>query len=256
MLVLGAPAVVAHDYWIAPEKFRVAPGERIEARLLVGEMMEGSELPWLSHQIRSFVIATPKGVSQVEGIEGDLPALSHAAEVPGLYVIAHETFPLEVTFDTLEDFRGYLDYEGLSAVIDEHRRRALPETAISETYVRSAKALVQVGSVTPEGSDHPLGLPYEFVALENPYSENGGALSVRLMWQGSPAAGVPVAIHRATDKVERSFAITDTDGQVEIAIAGGGEFLLTSVHLEPVNGKKHVWESTWASLTFNVVARK
>ncbi len=248
-------ATVAHEYWIAPERFHVEPGERIEARLLVGEMMEGTELPWLSHQIRSFEVSTPQGALEVRGMEGDLPALSYVADVPGLHVIAHETYPLEVTFDTLEDFREYLEYEGLGEIAAEHRRRGLPDTAIVEAYARSAKALVQVGPVRPDEPDRPVGLAFEFVALANPYA-GGDVLPVRLIWQGDPVEGAPISILRKSDEVERHLVKTDADGMAEISIAGGGEFLLNAVHLEPVDGEKHIWESTWASLTFGVASRK
>ena len=128
-LVLGissSSGAGAHEYWIAPEDFTVEPGKRVQARLLVGQMMQGTELPWLSHQIRSFEVNTPEGSFQAKGTEGDLPALSYIAEEPGLHVITHETFPLQVTFDTLEEFRDYLEYEGLGAAAEEHRRRSLP----------------------------------------------------------------------------------------------------------------------------------
>lgn len=254
-LALLMQSAVAHEYWIAPESYRVEPGERIEARLLVGQMMEGTELPWLSTQVRSFVVSTPQGRLEVQGMEGDLPAASYVAEVPGLHVLAHETFPLEITFDTLEEFREYLDYEGLGAMIAEHRRRALPETAIVEAYVRSAKALVQVGPVRPDDSDRPLGLAFELVALANPYA-GGDVLPVRLSWQGEPVAGAPISIFRMSDEVERHLVRTDADGRAEIPIADGGEFLLNAVHLEPVDGEEHVWESTWASLTFGLARRE
>ncbi len=253
LALLGLPAV-AHEYWIAPESYRVAPGERVEARLLVGEMMEGTELPWLSHQIRSFEISTPEGDLEVQGMEGDLPALSYVPEVPGLHVIAHETFPLEVSFDTLAEFREYLAYEGLGAVVEAHLRRSLPKTDITEAYARSAKALVQVGPVGPDNADRPLGLAFELVALANPYA-GGETLPVRLLWQGQPEAGTQISIFRKTADVDRSLVLTDADGRAEIPLAGGGEFVLNAVHIEPVEGEEHVWASTWASLSFGLGRR-
>ncbi|MEX2553620.1 MAG: DUF4198 domain-containing protein [Actinomycetota bacterium] len=253
-LALLAQTAIAHEYWIAPESFRVEPGERIQARLLVGQMMEGTELPWLSHQIRSFEISTPQGAVEVQGLEGDLPALSYVPEVPGLHVIAHETFPLELTFDTLEEFEEYLDYEGLGAIIEAHLRRSLPKTDITEAYARSAKALVQVGPVRPDDADRPLGLAFELVALANPYA-GGETLPVRLLWQGQPEAGTQISIFRKNADVDRSLVLTDADGRAEIPLAGGGEFLLNAVHIEPVEGEEHVWASTWASLSFGIGKR-
>lgn len=253
-MALGGQKAIAHEYWIAPISFQVAPGERVHARLLVGQMMQGTELPWLSHQIRSFEISTPERNIKAEGMEGDLPALSYVAEDPGLHIIAHETYPLEVTFDTLGEFEEYLDYEGLGAVIEAHLRRSLPKTDITEAYARSAKALVQVGPVRPEDADRPLGLALELVALANPYA-GGDVLPVRLTWHGQPEGGAQISIFRTSADVDRSLVLTDADGRVDIPLAGGGEFLLNAVHIEPVEGEEHVWASTWASLSFGIGKR-
>ena len=98
MTVCAPTASVAHEYWIAPKSYVVDPGERVEARLLVGQMMQGAELPWLSHQARSFTIAAPEGARDESGMDGDLPALSFIPEEPGLHVIALEIEPVSFRF--------------------------------------------------------------------------------------------------------------------------------------------------------------
>lgn len=252
ILLLAASPAAAHEYWIAPADFTPAPGETVEARLLVGQMMKGTELPWLSHQIASMDVAAGGAVTAIEGLEGDLPAISFRADEPGLHVIAHTTHPLTVRFDTMAEFEEYLAYEGLSRVAERHRERGLPETRIVESYVRSAKALLQVGPVGDDDADRPLGLPFELVALANPYA-GGDSLPVRLLWQGEPEAGTQIAVFRESDgEVERALVQTDADGRAEISLAGDGLFLLNAVHIEPVDGEDHSWASTWASLSFAV----
>lgn len=251
VLALAAPAAAAHEYWIAPESFTAQPGARVEARLMVGEMLKGNELPWLSHQVARFLVAGPEQVRRLEGTEGDLPAASFVAEAAGLYVIAHETHPLTARFD-FAAFREYLDYEGLGHVAAAHRARGLPEDEVPEAYARAAKALVQVGSADAGGSDRPLGLAYELVALANPYA-GGDVLPVRLLWQGRPAAGAPVAvIRRRGEAVDRLMLITDAEGRVEVPLMRDAQHLLNAVHIVPVEGEAHVWASTWASLSFAV----
>ena len=249
LLALIASEAIAHEYWIAPTDFTVQPGERIDARLLVGQMMQGTELPWLSHNFRSFRISTPRGVRDVRGTEGDLPAFSMVAEEPGLHVIAHETLPLLVTFDTLAEFREYLAYEGLGVIEELHRRRGLPETGITEAYVRSAKSLIQVGPAQPGDGDRRMGLPFELVALANPFA-GGDILPVRLLWHGQPQPNALISVFRQNGDVERSVVFTDAAGRADIALSAGARYLLNSVHIEPADDEDHVWESTWASITF------
>lgn len=252
-VALLAGGASAHEYWIAPAAYRVEPGERVEARLLVGQMMEGAELPWLSHQIKSFRIMTANGEQPAEGMEGDVPALGYVADTPGLNIIAQQTHPLELTYDNIDEFRDYLDWEGLGEIVGEHRRRGLPEADFSEAYSRFAKALVQVGPVEADDLDRPVGFDYELVALENPYA-GAGTLPVLLTWQGTPEAGTQIAIFRRGEggPVERTLVTTDAEGRATIPIGAGGEFLLNAVHLEPVDGKDVVWDSSWASLTFGL----
>lgn len=243
---------MAHEYWIDPEHYVVEVGERVEARLLVGQMMRGTELPWLSHQARSFTVVAPAMSREESGMEGDLPALSFVPDEPGLHVIALETEPLLVDFATLSEFRDYLEYEGLGAVAAAHRARGLPETSISEAYARATKALVQVGPVRAGDVDRPLGLPLEIVALANPYAGQA-TLAVRLTWQGRPEANAQLSVFREEGDVERSIVITDANGRATIPLVKG-RYLLNAVHIEPVDGEEHVWKSTWASLSFAVTA--
>lgn len=242
----------AHEYWIAPEEFTPEPGEKVDARLLVGQMMEGAELPWLSHQVSSFAVSSGGDARTIEGQEGDLPAASFVPEDPGLHIITHETHPLTVTFDTFEDFVEYLNYEGLGAVGEQHRTRGLPLTGISEAYSRSAKALVQVGPVRAEDQDRPLGLALELVALDNPYS-GVEVLPVALLWQGRPLAGRQISVFREKGGVERTLVTTDAEGHTEIPLKGGGRFVLNAVHIEPADAGTHPWVSTWGSLSFEAI---
>jgi uncharacterized GH25 family protein len=130
----------------------------------------------------------------------------------------------------------------------------LNEVTLSQSLlemVNTKAALVQVGPVRAGQSDHAAGLPFELVALANPYA-GGADLRVRLLWQGRPEAGTQIAVFRQDDDVERSRFFTDAQGEVEIPLAAGSRYVLNAVHIEPVDGEEHVWASTWASLSFAV----
>lgn len=254
-LLTSFPAT-AHEYWISADDYTVAPGETVSARLKVGQMMEGTEVPWLSRQIKTFQYYAPDKPQDAVGREGDRPALVYEATEPGLHIIAQETLPLELTFDTLEEFREYLEYEGLERFVAVHLDRGLPEADFTEVYSRSAKALVQVGPVQPQHQDRQLGLAFELTALKNPYAGQP-ALPVALTWQGSPEANTQISVFRELDgEVERTLISTGPDGRAEIPLhKDGGRYLLNAVHLEPVAGDGPVWESNWASLTFELPVR-
>jgi len=254
-LLFCVPAA-AHEYWISAEDFTVSPGETVVARLMVGQMMAGNELPRLSRQIRTFRYYAPDGPQEAVGRQGDRPAFAYEAAKPGLHIIAQETLPLEVTYDTMEEFSEYLTYEGLGRFVSVHLERGLPEAGFSEAYSRFAKALVQVGPVQATHLDRQVGLAFELTAMQNPYA-GLSVLPVELMWQGAAAADTQIAVFRALEgEVERTLVTTGPDGRAEIPLhEAGGRYLLNAVHLEPAKGDGPVWESSWASLTFEVPAR-
>lgn len=255
LLVWGISAAAAHEFWVEPRRYSVESGARITAKLRNGQMMRGAELPYLRTWIRAFSVTTRDSTRDVEGFDGDMPALSYAAEQPGLHVIAYESTVDRITFDDWDRFRKYLAYEGLGGIAEVHRARGLPEVGFSEDYTRFAKALVQVGPVGAEDKDARLGLRFELVAENNPYAPGADAVTVTLLRQGEPVAGRQIAVFRCSGEVTRTTVITNARGQAVIPIAGGGVFLLNAVDIRPVEtdalGKDSVvWASDWASLTF------
>jgi uncharacterized GH25 family protein len=255
---LGVPAF-AHEFWIEPEAHQVEVGETVRSELFVGGMLSGEAYPYLSDQIVAAQLHAPGGVLDIEGMEGDLPALTVTPTEPGLHAIVYHAAPAYIEYDEFETFVNYLAYEGLDDVVRLHKERGLPQAGFSEAYIRNARALLQVGPVDPADVDQPTVMPLELVALQNPFIEGLSELDVQLLWQGAPVPNRQVSIfHRAedaeaADAVTRSLVVTDSDGQVTIPLGPGGFYLLNAVQMKPASGDDgFVWESHWATLTFAV----
>lgn len=251
-LACGIAPAAAHEFWVAPQSHRVQPGTQIVASLRVGQMMRGTDLPYLSHNLRSFTVTTLNGTQEVTAMEGDIPALSYTAGDSGLHVIAYHSTATELTYDDWETFRKYLAYEGLDEIAQLHRARGLPDRGFKESYTRYAKALVQVGPVGKQDQDKALGAPLELVAEDNPYIPGLETMTVRLLRLGKPVAERQIAVFRYDGEVSRTIVSTDARGQAVIPIAGGGRFLLNATDLQPVEEGEVVWASYWASLTFGL----
>ncbi len=268
----GVVPAAAHEFWVAPERYTVEPGDRVVATLRNGQMMRGNELPYLSSWFHAFTVTTENGTRDVEGFEGDMPALSYTAAEPGLNVIAYHSTVDRVTYDDGERFRKYLAYEGLEGIAEAHRARGLPDSGFTEEYSRFAKALVQVGPVgervgervAERDRDAALGLRFELVAENNPYATGAETVMVSLLREGEPVAGRQIAVFRCAGDVTRTLVNTDEQGRAAIPIRGGGEFLLNAVDIRAVDIRPAeksdgtgtietdpvVWASDWASLTF------
>jgi uncharacterized GH25 family protein len=256
-LLQAAGPAAAHEFWIEPDRPRAEVGETVRAELRVGRVLVGETYPYLSDQIVAARLHAPGGVTDIAGMEGDLPALSVTPAEPGLHVIAYHAAPAYTVFEELADFAAYLDYEGLGAVAELHKARGLPGTEIAEAYVRNARALLQVGPADPADTDRPTGMPLELVALGNPHAEGTEEIEVQLLWQGAPLPDRQVSVFQRPAETEatRSLLTTDAEGKIVLPLGEEGFVLLNAVQIKPVSGPGSVvWESHWASLTFTVEA--
>lgn len=256
---LSSQQVQAHEYWISPETYRPQQGQPLKAQRFVGSNMQGEAFPWLRRSVKAARFWSPSGDVEITAREGDIPALTVTPLEPGLHRISFYTTPSYITFDGMEKFSSYLTYEGLQPVIALHAARGLPTENIAEEYTRNARALVQVGPAQPDQLDAPTGMPFELVALQNPYVDGTTAIDVRLTWQNEPSPDTQVAVFvrapGATDAtgVTRTLAFTDPNGVAHIPFDLPGEYMLAAVHMDPVDGSNVVvWRSHWASLTFAV----
>ncbi|WP_229724199.1 DUF4198 domain-containing protein [Cribrihabitans marinus] len=223
------------------------------ASLRNGQDFEGISLGYFPNTVARFELRQDGRVTPYEGRLGDIPALQGAQVRNGLLVILHETEPASVKYKTWEKFQAFTDEKELGDLRSRHLARGLPLTDFFESYTRHAKSLVAVGSA--RGADAAAGMETEFVALNNPYADPPGeGMRVRLLYRDAPRAEVPVEVFaRAPDgTVTRSVLRTDARGEALIPVASGHDYLLNAVVLRPLEGRREVWESLWASLTFHV----
>lgn len=250
-----APAK-AHEFWLSPDDYTLAPEDVMQVRLRVGTEMKGAALPYLPNDIARFEVIQGDGVRPVEGRMGDNPALSMPAEVDGLAIVVHETMDSRLTYTDFAVFQRFVTHKDFRTALADHAARGLPETGFRETYRRHAKSLVAVGSGA--GSDRAVGLKIEIVALANPYTDDlSDGMPFLVLLNGAPRADTQVELFQTAPDgtVTTTLHRTDAEGQVIVPVLPGMEYLVDNVDLraleneDPVAGP--VWHSDWASLTFH-----
>ncbi|MFY0310820.1 DUF4198 domain-containing protein [Leisingera sp. D0M16] len=256
-LTLGAVPVLSHEFWIEPEKYQVASGDEVVARLRNGQEFKGAEQPYLDHRIARFEVLLGGTARPYQGRMGDMPAFTADMPKDGLAVLIHQTQPQTLTYDTWEEFQAFADHKGFGDIRTRHEARGLPDKGFVEQYTRYAKAFVAIGQ--GGGSDRATGLETEIVALANPYTDDLSiGLPVRVLYQGAPRPGAQVEVFaKAPDgQVAISTLRTDAQGEALVPVSLGHQYLLDAVVLRPApTGEDYVWESLWAALTFAVPAR-
>lgn len=253
--ILAMPAVMmAHDFWIEPSAFRVAPGALVRVALRVGHVFDGDPVVRDPSRFQQFVIADRDGVRPILGQDSVDPAgLLRPSTAEGVHVIGYHSLPVPHWLEA-RAFERYLHEEGLDAINDRRNLRGEHDLPGREVFSRTAKALVAVGDGSAGGYDRRLGLPLELFVEANPYqSVMGDVLPVRLLYLGIPLRDAVVTAfnEHAPDQPER--ARTDAGGRVSVSVNRPGRWLIKSVHMVPAApGVDADWESFWASLTFEI----
>lgn len=264
LLLLSAPFVrqaEAHEYWLAPSSYRSAPGDTITVRAFVGTGFRGEARPFARTRALRFSL---EGVRPVDlrGAAGDGDSVwVHLAnpDTGGAYVV-YESNHASIELPAGE-FESYLKLEGLEQIVGERIRRGEGAKPGRERYRRACKAWL-AGRDTARAS-RPVGLPLEIVPLAEPTLP--GPLRVRVLRGKEPLANALVRAWRQPfDAGGRLVAAalrdsvgpategrTDGAGEVELALTGAGEWLVSTVCMVRSTVPEEAdWESTWASLTF------
>ncbi len=256
-LGFGLGPAHAHEFWIAPNQYQVAPQETITAKFKNGEDFAGVELGYFARRTTRHEAWNGTTLIELSPRDGDRPAFTLPAQPAGLMILAHETVPSKITYKSWEKFANFAKHKDFANFANWHQDRGLPPENFSESYTRHAKTLIAIGNGS--GTDHVLGLAIELVALSSPYAaQNPQALPVLLLLDGAPRKDAQIEIFEKAPNgaVHISLSRTGADGVAQIPIKPGHEYLLDAVTLrEPEAGAPHDWETLWASLTFYVPSR-
>lgn len=255
--LIYASVATAHEFWIEPRAFQVAPEAQIAADLKNGENFKGTSLSYFDRNIARFDVITEGGTMPVEGRMGDMPALDMIAEEPGLVRIVHETTPSFVTYRTWEKFAAFAEHKDFKDIEARHQANGFADVPFKERYTRHAKGLVAVGDGI--GQDREVGLKTEFVALTNPYAPDfDGTMRVELLFEGQPRVDAQVEVFDRNREGGVTVLLyrTDAQGIAAIPVTPGHDYLFDGVMLQTADDSDEaVWDTFWAALTFSVPAR-
>ena len=286
---LAGPAQ-AHEFWIEPTDFAPSVGEPLEATLNTGQYLSADPSSWDPKRFAHLELVDAEGAREVTGERGARPAVRVPVRVPGPQVLAGETRPLSVRYESFEKFEAFTAFEGASEIAERHVESGLPTANVVELYTRYAKALVRADAPADDASDdaadtdaeaggdaspdRALGLELELVALDDPHAADADEpLDFELLLDGEPLADVQVALfHRAgpnagvpstdaagelvvPDGVTRTLARTGAEGRVSFDRPGAGTSLVSAVLIRRPDARTMLesgatWESLWASLVF------
>lgn len=255
----AATGVTAHEFWMEPLDSHPPVGSRIEVATFVGVAFDGEELANFPNMQRVVDLNLAGQQVPVSGPVSQKPALLADALGDGLHVLRYQSRDFQVTYQEFAKFEKFVTEEALRPdVMEQHRARGLPEENLREIYFRYSKTLIDVGS--GQGSDSYLGMPFELVALTNPYADPAPqTVDMELRFGGEPQPHAAIHVfRRAPDGTVSDFRLrSDDQGRFSVPAADKGYYLINAIHILEASDRMQYllgasWQSLWASMTYDV----
>ena len=265
LLLIGlgiARASHAHEFWVQPGEFQLAPGTTLSVALHVGDGPTRQRSPIPLHRITRFDAFGPSG--DPLDVRASLAATAKrdvVLDVPGTYVLTLATDNRAYSRQSAERFNAYLETEGLTPALEHRARTHQMHVDGFERYSRAAKSIVLVGAPGARSQLHvtkPLGLPLEIVPLVNPYGQpRPTSFPVRVVYEGQVLPGALVKLI----SLEQNLAPVDAKrsdslGLATFAMPQTGTWLVSVVWTKRLeNSPDADFETHFASLTFGSVEK-
>lgn len=262
VFLLTAALLSAHDFWLVPDAFQVAPGDALEVRGQTSSKFPTSESAVALARISEARVVSASSEETVTDMShsGKSLLLRHRPATAGQRIVAVALKPTSVR-ESAEGFKRYMTLEGAPQLAARYEREGLlPKTdSITRRYAKYAKTVIEVGRGGPRAFSRVVRHPAELVPLNDPASLRAGdTLAVRLLYRGQPlanahvhAGAAPAADSRNAPK-DQSL-VTDAEGVARVAVAENGLWNVRTIHIVPAaRGSGADWDVHWATLVFGV----
>lgn len=261
-LLLLATAATAHEFWLRPTRFVVAPGSRVHLGRWVGGDFRGDRWTGLSARLEQLLHFQPATAEPQDltapARQTDTLSTTVTVRQPGVHLLALRTNDAYLTLPAAE-FEAYLKGEGLTDISWQRQKHKQQDKPGREAYRRCAKTLLLAGSAATLGADSTyrrrVGHPLEILPEQNPYTlAPGASLTVVVLAEGRPVAAQAVQVWQQPldgQPIKHFTLHTNQNGRALFQVQRPATVLLAAVRMVPlVRHPQADWQSTWASLTF------
>ncbi len=253
-VLLCSLLILAHEFWLQPDKFIYKRGETINLRFMVGENFEGENWSGNRDRVQSLNFyfggvkdSCRQGLSDKKG-----DSLQIALYDEGTAMLSFNSTNSFIELDA-EKFNNYLKEDGLTEAIEYRKQHNENKKKGRENYQRCAKTILQVGNKTDKTFKQHTNLLIDIIPYDNPYNvakdEN---FKVRIFFNKQPLAHTLVKVwHRQNNKTTQTTHTTDKGGEVKFFLTPSGQWMVSTVKMARLeNDPKADWQSYWGSLTW------
>ena len=262
LTALPAAALLAHDFFLKPDAFFIAPHGAINVKAFNGTFTTSAGSV-TRDRLRDLAIVSPAGRVKADTSawtpRGNSTRWTASAGEQGTYVLGASLHPRTITLAGKE-FNAYLADDGLPDILAARRAAGELAKGARERYSKHVKALVQVGDARTANFSTALGYPAELVPLDNPYALPSGShiARVRALVDGAPIANQVVIAGGRTASGSRlpvQTYRTDADGIARVDVSRRGVWYVKFIRMVPIPAAARDsvdYESKWATLTFAI----
>lgn len=279
VLVSAVALADAHDFWLVPNAFEVAPRARIEVRGQTSSRFPTTESAVTIDRVAEARLIGASADERITdlGISGKSLRLRHRPTTAGQRVLAVKLHARSLR-ESAASFQRYLELEGAPDALARVEREGLlrGRDSVTRRYAKYAKTIVEVGKGGPRAFSRTAGHPLEFVPDQDPRTVKvGDTLRVTLLYRARPLAGVrvhadvvdwiepgtkappgkPASARGTVDAPSAATVdhVTDAGGRVGIVITRAGLWNSRTIHVvqsDPGSGAD--WDAHWATLVFRI----
>lgn len=258
LLLVFSVNAFPHEYWLEPDTFFPAVGDKINLKMYLGEGLKiEEERPYQAEKTVLFRHFFGKiSAAAKNNVDNSTPFYSytHGGESGNHMIVVERNW----SYITLEPakFEDYLREDGMEYIIGERAKLGEASKDGRERYSRFIKTLLQVGDKRDNTYKMNSGLRLDITPLENPYSKKvGDSIAFRITFDGKPLAGRTVfADNRDGETISKVKMLTDANGKVSVKLDRKGVWLVRLVIMQRCQSdcKETDWESFWGAFSFGI----
>jgi len=245
----------AQEFWMQPEKFLLAFGEKFAVGLKTGENFMGEAWQLTKSQVENLTIhqiATSNNLKDSIA-DGEKNNITHIVKAAGTYILCLES---NNAFSELQadKFNEYLKDNGLDDILDQRTKSNKFSSPGKEYYSVQSKLMFQVADKTDDTYKKVIGFQAEIIPDRNPYTlKIGDQIRFKILFDGKPVFGVRVKVwNRVDNRTTIQNIYTEKDGTLEARISNPGPWMVTVVKMIPSRQPGADWQSYRASLIFGI----
>ena len=251
LLLFASFITFAHEFWLEPQKFLLAIGEKINLRVFVGENFTGEEVDFSKFKLTKFAHYNSKGE---QNTKGDLSEQNLSDflkfETEGNHLIAFNNSNKHIEL-AADKFNEYLKDDGLDNVAAYRKKHGQLNKRGTEEYQRCVKTLLQVGNTHDETYRINTGMRLEIIPEKNPYTSDK-SLIFKILFDNKPLKNALVVVwQKGIEQPNKRNFRSDANGKVIFSFEPKGAWMVSSVNMVPHTKPTEAdWQSYWGSYTF------